>query len=61
MIALVSCLLAAYESIARRTGRRTVSELSTDPEWGPFIWGWLFALAIHFAYERSSWERRRHP
>lgn len=57
MIALVSVALAVYEAFARLLRRPTVSELSVHPEWGPFVWGWLFAVAVHFIDQRGGGNR----
>lgn len=51
MIALVSCLLAAYEATAVATKRPKVSDLSHTWPYGIFIWFWLCWLAIHFMRE----------
>lgn len=57
MIALVSVALAVYEAFARLLRRPTVSELSAHAEWGPFVWGWLFAVAVHFIDQRGGGNR----
>jgi uncharacterized RDD family membrane protein YckC len=53
VIALVSCLLAAYEALAYLTPLPKVTTLSHRRPWAFLVWGWLLWLFIHFILEAN--------
>lgn len=54
MIAFVSIVLAAWETIALTTKRPTITTLSTRRGTEVLVWGWFLCLGLHFLDERRK-------